>query len=586
MADIAIKTSENEKELLEIILRESQIRTVFQPIVSLRDGTLLGHEALSRPMCKDQSISIESLFMIASANNRLWKLELLCRSTALKTAFLNMNPSYAHQLFVNVNPNTMNDEHFKKGFTKNFLAHYDITPKSVIFEISEKTPITDLTNFQQTVRHYRDQGFEIAIDDVGSGFSGLNLISTVYPDYIKLDMNLIRDIDKDSLKYALVYSMVELSKTTDIQLIAEGIETYRELETLIQLGVQYGQGYYIQRPEPFIKGIKEELLADIQQINKQQRHTFQNSVSAYQIKYLRIPAEVISPHVKATDGYEYMRKNPACFGFCIVDHEIPVGILTREKMMQIMSGNYGFSLSRNKTIGDLMDCDFLAVESEMLIHEVSSMAMARTHDKLYDFIVVTEHQRYFGTVTIKVLLEKSMEIEIMVAKHSNPLTGLPGNLLIEQHLNECIAAKNDYSVAYFDIHHFKSYNDVYGIENGDRVISKLAELLKSYMPKGSFVGHVGGDDFVVILKKAVPFDYFKETVELFNKHAHHFYNQSDALNGFIITCGRDGKEGMFPLISLTCVIVNSKQKKFLTISEMTEYLAELKKDARSERHLS
>ncbi len=77
---------------------------------------------------------------------------------------------------------------FQKGFTKNFLAHYDITPKSVIFEISEKTPITDLTNFQQTVRHYRDQGFEIAIDDVGSGFSGLNLISTVYPVLHQIDM--------------------------------------------------------------------------------------------------------------------------------------------------------------------------------------------------------------------------------------------------------------------------------------------------------------------------------------------------------------------------------------------------------------
>ena len=107
-----------------------------------------------------------------------------------------------------------------------------------------------------------------AIDDVGSGYSGLNLISEINPNYIKLDRKLIRGINYDGLKYALVKGMVELSKVSHIQLIAEGIETSAELETLIGLGVQYGQGYYIQRPYAEVMDISVDLIDRIKKLNR------------------------------------------------------------------------------------------------------------------------------------------------------------------------------------------------------------------------------------------------------------------------------------------------------------------------------
>lgn len=252
-------TDQRKKDLEDIIFHK-RIKTVFQPIVSLTDGSVLGYEALSRIVGDSVIKNPEQLFTLASEYNCLWELELLCRSRALEAAYRFMVPPYNKNLFLNVNPNSLYDENFKAGFTKEILMQYYIKPSNVIFEITERNVISDMNAFLLTINHYRNQEYQIAIDDAGAGYSGLNLISDVHPNYIKLDMKLIRDIDTDRLKYALVKGMVELSKISNISLIAEGIETEKELLTLVNLGVQYGQGYFIQKPDLEINDIRKDLL--------------------------------------------------------------------------------------------------------------------------------------------------------------------------------------------------------------------------------------------------------------------------------------------------------------------------------------
>ncbi len=235
------------KQLDEIITGQ-HLKTVFQPIVSLRDGSVIGHEALSRITCESDIANPEQLFQIAGESSRLWDLELLCRTIALHTAYHKMQPPYDKKLFLNVNPNIMHDTKFKQGFTKEYLEQYGITPESIIFEITERNSVADMVGFKGTIAHYKDQNYKIAVDDAGAGYSGLNLISDINPHFIKLDMQLIRNIDSDNMKSALVRSMVELSHISNISLIAEGVETKEELITLINLGVQYAQGYFFQKP--------------------------------------------------------------------------------------------------------------------------------------------------------------------------------------------------------------------------------------------------------------------------------------------------------------------------------------------------
>lgn len=571
---------DQRKEALDYILKQEKIKTVFQPIISLRDGHVLGHEALSRITCETAIKDIDMLFNIAEECKRLWDLELLCRTRALEAAYKFMVPPYSKKLFLNVNPNIMRDQAFKEGFTKSFLEQYEITPSNVIFEITERNVISDMAGFRATIDHYKNQDYEIAIDDAGAGYSGLNLISDISPNFIKLDMKLIRNVDTDNLKYALVKGMVEFSKVSKVSLIAEGIESYEELNTLVNLGVQYGQGYFIQKPEELVKEISQELLMELKKINIKKNYTTQNILPNIYISNICTTMETVSPTELVQNIYDKFKQNPDCYGLCVIENHMPVGIVTKEKLTLKLSGQYGFALYQSKAISQLMDREFLTVDARTHINKVSTLSMSRPNDKLYDFIVVTENQKYMGVITIKNLLQKTTQIEITAAKHQNPLSGLPGNLVIEQRLMQCLTNHKKYSVAYFDIDNFKAYNDVYGFENGDLVIKLLADTLKDSISDEEFVGHIGGDDFVIILNHHIKEDYFKNLKNQFEKDVLAFYHQKDIQTGYITTANRRGKMEQFPLITLTYVMINNETQTFQNVMELTELLAKLKKDAK------
>jgi diguanylate cyclase (GGDEF)-like protein len=573
------------KEALDYIIDNKRIRAVFQPIISLRDGSILGHEALSRITYENEIKNPDMLFTIAAEYNRLWDLELLCRTTALEAAYKFMIPPYNKKLFINVNPNIMHDETYKKGFTKAFLQQYEITPNNVIFEITERNVISDMSGFKATIDHYKSQDFKIAIDDAGAGYSGLNLISDVNPNFIKLDMKLIRNIDEDSLKFALVKGMVEFSKASNIYLIAEGIETFEELNTLVNLGVQYGQGYFIQKPDSDIRDISQEVLNALRTINLKKNHTSQSTIANLFIGNLCVSIGTVSPNEMIPNVYEIFKCNSDCFGLCVIENDAAVGIITQEKLAFQLSGHYGFALNQNKPISKIMDRNFLSVDYKMPVSIVSSLAMSRTNEKLYDFIVITEEEKYVGVVTIKDLLKKTTELEISAAKHQNPLTGLPGNLIIEQKLNQMVSGESQYSVAYLDIDNFKAYNDLYGFENGDLVIKLLADILRSNVPENQFVGHIGGDDFVVIFNDYVTDYYFKDLKRQFELEVLAFYNQKDIEKGFITTTNRRGEIERFPLITLTAVVASNKTHEYKNVIELTETLAGLKKAGKQSSHM-
>lgn len=255
------------KEDFYNILENQRIEPVFQPIVSLKDGKIIGYEALSR-IQEPRGIKIsEELFHLAGIYGKTWELEQLCRSKILERYHVVCSQKDNIKLFLNVNPMVIHDKEFYSGFTSQYLQKYKLSPSNIVFEITERSAVDDMPGFKDTIRHYKTQGYKIAIDDAGSCYSGLNLICDIVPHYLKLDISLIHNIHKDTVKYAMVKSMVEFANLTDIQLIAEGIESEEELKTLIKLGVHNGQGYILGKPDRNLKEVEKKIINIIRKVN-------------------------------------------------------------------------------------------------------------------------------------------------------------------------------------------------------------------------------------------------------------------------------------------------------------------------------
>ena len=533
-------------------IRNEDIQTVFQPIISLVDGELLGYEALSRGPANTPLQNPDKLFSYAMEHDQLWDLEYLCRTKALESAHALQSEG---KLFLNVNPNILNDPKFRHGFTKEYLSRYKIDSEKIVFEITEREAISKLSHFKKTVNHYKEQLYQIAIDDVGSGYSGLNIVTDIHPHFMKLDMKLIREIDSDTTKQSLVKSLCEFASLSQISIIAEGIETKEELCKLIELGVSYGQGYFIQKPKPTLLPISDDVIEIIVNENNRKRNKSLNRKSDTFVGNISTPLPTLDVTTLIGEVKSMMDQDNSIPGRCIVEGNRLVGVITRNQLHFKISGPYGYSLYSNRKIHEIMDTNFLQVDVNTPIHMVAKLAMMRDSNRLYDFITITKDGQYFGIVTVKELLEKTMEIEINVAKHMNPLTELPGNVLIEQQLQHCIDSLESYGILYLDLDNFKPYNDVYGFEKGDQVLMHLAHILKEIVSPNDFIGHIGGDDFIVVTPSDKCITYSEQIIEQFDANITQFYTENDVKNGWIASKNRHGKDELFPLLTISIAVI-------------------------------
>ncbi len=171
------------------------------------------------------------------------------------------------------------------------------------------------------------------------------------------------------------------------------------------------------------------------------------------------------------------------------------------------------------------------------------------------------------------------------AKGANPLTGLPGNITIARYIDECLVAGSVICVLYCDLDNFKSYNDKYGFTKGDEAIVYTRDCLNAVAQRKDmqniFVGHEGGDDFVVVTPYEFWEPYAKAFITTFDRGIYQFYNSVDARNGFIESVNRQGQRQRFPLISVSIAVVTNKTRPFRRHAEMIQVAAEVKKYVKS-----
>ncbi|WP_312354273.1 GGDEF domain-containing protein [Aminipila sp.] len=556
------------------ILKGGHIKTVYQPIVSLEDGRIFGYEALSRIKLTECELNIEELFHIAAQKKKLWELEKVCRTEALKNA---VKKPKAAKLFLNVDANIIHDPELRSGFTREKLRQYGLHTQDIIFEITEKSAIHALDVFKASIEHYQSQDFEIAIDDFGSGYSGLNRVCSFSPNFIKIDMELVRCMDTDSVKRSIVGAIVQFCKEAKIKVIAEGIERRDELRTLIDIGADYGQGYYLAKPSEGFCQIEAEKKLLIKNIKNQLKISYQPSIFS-NIDAICKKKNTVKYKEKSINVYNLMQNDEEITEVSVVDEDNKVcGILTRTYLLQKFSGQFGYNLSQRRTAGEIMKTEFLAVERNKSIDEVAMLAMNRNSAEVYEAIIVTDEQKYMGVVTVKDLLNTAINIQVKRATDANPLTGLPGNFAVQEKIVQITKDKGPFAIVYLDLDNFKAYNDAYGFTNGDLMIKILADSMRACCNEIDFKGHIGGDDFVIITQSYFVEELCMNIINSFSRSIKALYSKEDWEQGYIISKNRSGFTEKFPIATLSIAAVTNKNREYTDLEELSKIIADTKK---------
>jgi EAL domain-containing protein (putative c-di-GMP-specific phosphodiesterase class I)/GGDEF domain-containing protein len=236
--------SEKEKVLrsrarqLKAIIDRRRISTVYQPIVDLKTRAVMGYEALSRGP-QGELATPDALFQIAYQTDLVWKLERVCRERAVRR-LSRLKPEQL--MFINIEPACIFDAKLAEAdFIRRFASR-------LVFEITERAAITDFSTFRQAVQLLKRSGFKVAVDDVGSAYAGLRVVSEIAPDFIKLDMQLTRGVDSDHVKRQLIGAVAKFCADASVPLIVEGIETREELQAVQALGIHMAQGFLFGPP--------------------------------------------------------------------------------------------------------------------------------------------------------------------------------------------------------------------------------------------------------------------------------------------------------------------------------------------------
>jgi EAL domain-containing protein (putative c-di-GMP-specific phosphodiesterase class I) len=242
---------------LQRIISQNSIIVMFQPIVYLESLEILGYEALSRGPEDSGFEGTELLFSFAESTNMLLDLERLCRKNALRTA---QSLQLERQLFLNSSARALQDENFTPSQLSEYVGELGLHQDRIVLEITERVAIQEWESFKRVLRQFRKHGFKIAIDDMGAGYSSLQAIAELEPDYLKFDISLVRNINENLIKIGLLETLVSLSSKINANVIAEGIEDKEEFLTLRSLGVQLGQGYFIASPSLTLPGITPQII--------------------------------------------------------------------------------------------------------------------------------------------------------------------------------------------------------------------------------------------------------------------------------------------------------------------------------------
>lgn len=478
----------SEHDLVNAFVRNPDMQLAYQPVLSLASGLVDGYEVLARPAVAP----ISTLIRAAVLTGRAVELDLAILPRLLEG--LGRLPS-AVPVGINLLPATLLDPAFSVSKLVAMTQAAGLADTRMTIELTEHQAIALPDRLLERVTDLRLAGFGVAVDDAGAGYASFSLIARLRPTTIKIDAQIVRGLDADGAHEALVEAFVSFARRIGARVVAEGIETEAELHALIGLGVDFGQGYLLGRPKPEPKPGHQPI--DIPR--RAEMSARRASGEEHRVLELVRPAVCFPPDATGEQVREAFVADPDSSGAVICDADgRPVGTVSRERLLRAFAGPYGWALHARRPALLLADDHIWSVRAEESFVEAAIGATAREYGSVADdLIVVDASGRVVGSVRSRDLFRAVTELKLREARDLSPLTGLPGNRLIKVRLGQLLATEESVSVSYVDIDHFKLYNDERGFAAGDDLIRQLGRILAA-APDSDFVGHVGGDDFIVV----------------------------------------------------------------------------------------
>ncbi|MBI6694245.1 EAL and GGDEF domain-containing protein, partial [Pseudomonas corrugata] len=568
-------TTIEQLSALSSILSQSGLHSLFQPIVCLSERRILGYEALTRGPSNSPLHSPIALLSVARQAGRLSELELACRRSACQRFNEQKLPG---KLFLNVSPESLLESAHQTGRTLQLLQDFGIPPSQVVIELTEQTPIDDFQLLQTALHHYRAMGFSIALDDLGAGYSSLRLWSELRPDYVKIDRHFIDGIHQDALKREFVGSILKIAQASRAQVIAEGIELPEELAVLIEMGVDLVQGYLLARPQEHPSQDAKALMP------RRDSGVVPLGDEVNDLGALLNEQPAVTHNTPTAAVLEAFRRQANLNSLAVLDDRgQPCGIVHRHSLSDALLKPFATDLFARKPISRLMSDDFLAVELNQSLQQVSRLITSRARQRIEEDFIITLNGSYMGLGRVIDVLKLITELKIQQARYANPLTLLPGNVPIQQCLTRLLQQRQESVICYVDIDSFKPFNDIYGYGRGDEVLLCLAQCLNERIdPSRDFVGHIGGDDFLLVLG---PDDWRKRLTQLLNdfqNHCRRFYRPEHLEAGCFTALNRQGVRQEFALLSLSIGVVHLRSEACagLDASQLAELASQAKHHAK------
>jgi diguanylate cyclase (GGDEF)-like protein len=545
-------------ECLRLFILHEAVTPYFQPIVDLTAGTVWGYEVVTR--ARPPLEMPDDLFPRARRLGLGLEFEYLC----LRAAFRRLKSVPAIQrgrskFFINLTASLFGDERLLEELSKANLRLYDLEESNLVLEFSERDCPQDPLILEQTVRDFLRQGYAVALDDFGCGKASFAQLLRTRPQYLKLDRDVVKNIHLDQYRQHLVKSIAAFAGSVECRLVAEGVEYWEELECLMRLGVRYVQGFLFGMPEsePLHPSIK---IMESMQDRVKQFHYGRRSGSDENISNLIVSSHVLprSEFTCAALG-ELFQENIHLDHVLLLHEGRPWGLLTRQHFTAQTTGPYGFPLFQTQQIDGFAKRDLLIIEEKMPVEKLARLAMDRVHENLYDPVFVVDAKGvYIGTITMKALIARSYEMEVRRALDTNPLTSLPGNRAIERWIDEAIRSER-LAVIYADLDRFKEYNDAYGFLAGDEMIRLVGRVLSQQLGAADGVvhlGHVGGDDFIVVALQPIPEALIGAACSRFDQEKLELFSEEHVNAGAYESVNRQGQTTRVPLVTLSLAVIN------------------------------